>query len=159
MIKTLLFAIIFALWNAPALATRVTPKGLEELVASADHILVARIDKVDMVDLKGKELLEGRTGPGHTNTIRFHLTIEKGGVLKSAGDPVPDQVLLRLWPEWHYTLATLRKQFQGQTYIFLLKGPDYQWVYPAGFNRPLSEKADIERLLGPATMRVPRPSQ
>jgi hypothetical protein len=150
--KQIILGFLLAVACALAGATKVPSKQLEELVAAADHIFVARIEKVDMVDRQGRELFEGQTGPGRGNTIRFHLTVQKGAVLKTNSQTVPDHVLLPLWQAWHYSLATQRRIFEGQTYIFLLKGEDYKWVYPAGFNRPLSEKAKIEHLLkGPAS--------
>ncbi len=54
--------------SGTALATSVLPKPLEELVSEADHVVVATITRVDLVDRDGKQIINrtARTGPGCT---------------------------------------------------------------------------------------------
>lgn len=66
---------------APGLttATSVAPKPLEEMVQEANHVVVATVVRVDMVDHAGWAVLEpeANTGPGLRNRLRFHLAVEE----------------------------------------------------------------------------------
>jgi hypothetical protein len=64
---------LLALLAGPVAATSVASRSLEELVPEAGEIVVATIEKVDVVDEEGR-LLRGkaaRTGPGLDNRMRF----------------------------------------------------------------------------------------
>ena len=132
---------------ATAAATSVPPKPLAEMVREADHVVVATITRVDMVDGKGRPLTapESRTGPGSANQMRLHLQVHE--VIATRLPPVARTVRVPLWTMWHYQLGTMQEQLTGQRGIFLLTGRDYQPVYPAGFQRPLDERTEIQRLL------------
>lgn len=54
--KTFLFLslVVFAFVNAEA--TTIAPRELAELVEESDHIIIATVTKVDMIDKNGKEL-------------------------------------------------------------------------------------------------------
>src|SRR5690606_21293673 len=62
-----------------AMATSVPPKPLAEMVREADHVVVATVTVVDMVDGKGRPVVDrdARTGPGLDNQIRFHLAVSE----------------------------------------------------------------------------------
>ena len=131
-----------------ALATSVLPKPLEEMVREADHIVVAKIVSVDMVDGRGRPIhdREARTGPGLLNRMRLNLDVQE---VLSAGKELPSRKLrVPLWSMWHYSLGTMQDDLTGTTGIFLLKGDNYEPVYPAGFQRPLEERREILRLIG-----------
>lgn len=130
-----------------ALATSVLPKPLEEMVREADHVVVAKIISVDMVDGRGRPLTDrdARTGPGLPNQMRFNLEVQE---VLFARKPPPRTLRVPLWQAWHYELGSMQDGLTGDTGIFLLKGDAYEPVYPAGFQRPLEEKAEIMRLLG-----------
>ena len=132
-----------------ALATSVVPKPLEEMVREADHVVVAKIVGVDMVDGRGRPLTDrdARTGPGLPNQMRFTLEVQE--VLFARTMPPPRMLRVPLWQAWHYQLGSMQDGLTGDTGIFLLKGDAYEPVYPAGFQRPLEEKVEIMRLLGP----------
>jgi hypothetical protein len=130
-----------------ASATSVPPKPLADMVREADHVVVATITRVDMVDGKGRLLTdpEARTGPGLANQMRLHLDIHE--VIFTRLPPVSRSVRVPLWTMWHYQLGGMQAQLTGQKGIFLLTGRGYQPVYPAGFQRPLDEREEIQRLL------------
>ncbi len=128
-------------------ATSVLPKTLAELVKESDHIFIAYVVKVDMVNGNGKEVKEksAMTGPGLDNQIRFHLDVKE--VIYTKSKSPPKQVLVPLWQAWHYQLGEIRSLVTGSTSIFLLKGDDYTPVYPAYFQRALKEKNEIRSLV------------
>ena len=131
-----------------AMATSVVPKPLAEMVREADQIVVAKIVSVDMVDGRGRPVhdREARTGPGLSNRMRFNLDVQE---VLSTRKKLPSRKLrVPLWSRWHYSLGTLQDDLTGTTGIFLLKGDNYEPVYPAGFQRPLEEKREILRLIG-----------
>lgn len=128
-------------------ATSVVPMPLEQMVREADHVVVATVSKVDMVDGWGRPITdpEARTGPGLDNQIRLHLAVSE--VLYTRNGRLPDTLVVPLWTAWHYTLGSITEAAGGTSGIFLLKGDDFQPAYPADFQRSLEERAEIERLL------------
>jgi len=128
-------------------ATSVEQRPLDDLVRDSDHVLMATVTKVDMIDGNGKEVTDrnGMTGPGLENEIRFHLHIQE--ILFSSSPQPPKQVVVRLWKAWHYALGDIQYAVVGQTSIFLLKGNDYEPVYPADFQRALQEREQIQALV------------
>ncbi|MBB3276026.1 MULTISPECIES: hypothetical protein [unclassified Pseudoxanthomonas] len=144
--KRFLFIALLCL-AATVSATSVVPKPLAEMVREADHVVVATITRVDMVDGKGRLLTdpESRTGPGLANQMRLHLEVHE--VIATRLPPVSRTIRVPLWMMWHYELGTMQKHLTGQRGIFLLTGRDYQPVYPANFQRSLDERAEIQRLL------------
>lgn len=62
-----LWSLIIVLCAFPASATSIVPKSLEEMVAESDHIVVATIRAVDMVNARGVLVLapDARTGPAN----------------------------------------------------------------------------------------------
>lgn len=131
-------------------STTVPPRPLPDLVKAADHVLIGTVVNVDMVDAKGNPITNNnaRTGPGIGNVIRLHVVVEESGVLKTNAKAVPQTIVIRHWTEWHFSLGQWKSEALDKRYIFLLKGEDYQWVYPMGFLRDPSEKDEILRLLG-----------
>jgi hypothetical protein len=140
--------LVFCLVASTAHSTQVRPKKLSELVAGADHVVIGKVVKVDMIDMDGKQVKsrKGRTGPGLLNQLRLHIKIPKDGVLRTTGEK-PVNLVIPLWSAWHYTLGQWQDLAEGKKFIFLLKGEDYQRVYPGLFIRPITEKAKIEKML------------
>lgn len=132
---------------AIASATSVVPKPLEEMVREADHVVVAKVASVDMVDGQGKPIndRDARTGPGATNQMHFNLEVTE--VLFSRKPMVPRTLRVPLWQMWHYSLGTMQDDVTGSEGIFLLKGDAYEPVYPAGFQRNLKERVEILQML------------
>ena len=132
-------AAILCCLGSSAYATSVPPRTLEEIVDESDHVLVAKVVKVDMVNGFGFTVTDkkARTGPGLRNRIRFHLEVQD--VRFTTCKRQPRRVLVPLWPAWHYTLGAMQEQVEGSTGIFLLKGPGFEPSYPAFFQRSLDE--------------------
>ena len=112
-------------------------------------MLICKVVTVQMVDETGREVAdrEARTGPGLKNELRLHVELENGGVLKTNAKSVPEKLVIPLWQMWHANLGSSKDFYEGRMYIFLLKGTDFQRVYAGGFQRELSEKAEIERMI------------
>lgn len=148
-----MFLLLTMCFPGVALATSVLPKPLEGMVREADHVVVAKIASVDMVDGHGRPVTDrgSRTGPGLQNQLRFNLEVRE--VLFARATPPPRMLRVPLWKMWHYALGTMQDDLTGATGIFLLKGDSYQPVYPAGFQRALEERTEIVRLLGAACCR------
>ena len=126
-------------------ATRVPHKPLAELVAESDHVLIVEISRVVMVDSQGDPLTSGSTGPGRNNELQLHVAVRE--TLHTDSAPPPEELVVALWKMWHYGLDQWRKE-EGESYIFLLKGKNYERIYPMTFMRPMSEEAEIEKILG-----------
>jgi hypothetical protein len=129
------------------MATSVPPKPLEEMVRESDHVVIATIIGVDMVDGRGRPVadLDARTGPGSSNEMRFQLNVQE--VLFTRSKMLPAALTVPLWTAWHYELGDMQEQVTGSAGIFLLKGDSFQPTYPANFQRPLDERPEIEHLL------------
>jgi hypothetical protein len=140
--------IVFALiMVSAAQATSVPPMKLPEMMALADHVLVATVTKVDMVNAKGHQITRSSasTGPGQKNVIRLHLEVKE--VLLTNAQPPPREVVVPLWSMWHYTLGQIQQQVTGSGGIFLLRGEQFHPAHPAAFQRGLDERAEIDALL------------
>ena len=122
----------------------VTPK-LSDLVEKADHIIIAKIYKVDMIDWNGNEVkdLKARTGPGGTNRIRFHLEVKTAEFILNGEKQKPKEIIVTLDHYQHLTLGGVKSIHEGKEYIFLLQGEKYQSVYPYFFRREITEKKKI----------------
>lgn len=147
--RRLLVCCFLVLCPGLVLATSIPPKELTELVADSDHILIGKVIKVDMIDGQDRQVTgkEARTGPGLDNLIRLHVQVEADGYLRSNRPKVAQTLVIPLWSAWHYSLDRWKEE-QGKSFLFLLKGPEYEKVYPALFMRSLDERAKIEKLLG-----------
>jgi len=145
----ILIAIAVLSFVVQAQATQIPFRDLTNLVSDADHVLVATVEKVDMIDAKGNQVTNdtARTGPGSENQLRLHVKLTTNGVVASPAGKVPETIVIPLWQRWHDTLANRRREVQGKKFIFLLKGSDYIPVYHGLFMRKPSEKAEIEAIL------------
>lgn len=141
------FAVLACLVTSFAVATSVPRIELPELVKRSDHVLLATVTKVDMIDGDGKQVSArgARTGPGSPNTIRFHLDVEE--VIYTTAPQPPREVIVSLWPMWHYQLGVINDQVTGSRGIFMLKGEEFDPAYPNAFQRDPAEREKIEELL------------
>lgn len=132
-----------------ATATSVPQMPLEDIVRSADHVVVANVTRVDMVDGRGRPVTDpqARTGPGLKNQIRFHLRVKQ--VLFTRAGAVPPTLTVPLWTMWHYELGGMQDVVSEEDSIFLLKGDAYEPAYHNGFQRSMDERKQIEQLLAP----------
>ena len=146
--KPPLLLALLLLFSGNLHATKVAEKTLPELIAEADHVVIGTVTAVKMhtgADLE-TTAPDSRTGPGLSNELRWTVTLDPAGVLYSTRKTVPKEITIRLWKKWHMNLEGA-KDHEGKTYILLLKGDDFQWVYPAFFYRELSERPEIEKLV------------
>lgn len=138
-------------------ATSVARIDLAELVRRTDHVFLATVAKVDMIDGNGHEVNDGNegTGPGSDNQIRFHLDVHE--VIYSSSLRPPRRVIVNLWKMWHYSLGTIRENVEGSKGIFMLAGGQFDPAYPKGFQLPLDSRKAIEDLLmSQGKMKSPR---
>lgn len=144
----ILTALGFFVLCFPALATKIPEKPLIDMVAESDHVLIGKVNAVDMVDGAGQEVtdLNGRTGPGYANTIRLRVAVHRDGILKTNKADTPNMLTISLWKGWIDTLGDMQ-HLKGKEYIFLLRGDDYQMVYPSGSCQELSKLNEIEKMI------------
>ncbi len=124
-------------------ASMVKEKSLAELLPDADHILAGHVVKVDMINGEGNGVAntEAMTGPGLENTIRLHVKIDE--VILTSSDKTPDIIKIKLWNAWHFSLGQIQESAINDKAIYLLKGPDYEIVFPCYFQRDPNEKSEI----------------
>jgi hypothetical protein len=144
--KTLLL-LLMACLPGFALATSVPQKPLEDILRESDHVVVATIIGVEMVDGAGQPVTDpaARTGPGLDNRLRLLLQVKH--VLFTRADRLPSTLLVPLRSMWHYELGDMQNGLVGSTGVFLLRGKNFQPAYPTYFQRSLDERPEIERLL------------
>ena len=133
-------------------ATRISPTDLHILVNRSDYILIGQIEKVDMIDWQGQEVvdLDARTGPvmekENERTIRFHVKIDKESILKAKDDDIPEIITVPLWKMWHSELK-YNKEREGETVILLLKGNNFDPVSAPEYMKSIDERDQIEDIL------------
>ena len=134
--------LLVALVPAIAMAGIPFEATLEEMSQQADHVLIGRVVGVDMVDDRGKPVVdpESRTGPGLNNTIRLLIRVDQ--VLASNVSKVPDVLPVPLATHLHYTLGQIQEAHAADedVYLVLLKGPDFVGIKPGVFLRPIGDK-------------------
>ena len=145
----ILIGFVVILLTVQAHATQIDFRDLTNLVSDADHVLVGTVTQVDMIDGKGNQVTNetARTGPGIENMLRLHVSVATNGVMVSSASKAPETLVIPLWQKWHDTLGNRKKEVQGKTFIFLLKGKDFAPVYQGGFWRNLSDRPEIEAIL------------
>ncbi|WP_445359926.1 hypothetical protein ACJJIL_13365 [Microbulbifer sp. EKSA005] len=141
--------IFFLLFSSCANGTSIEPATLEQLLESTDHVLHVLVQKVDMITSSGEITFnpDGRTSPLSGNKIRLHVKLMPNGVIKSNLDHVPPEFYVELWEMWHYQLGNIQGSSLGEEFVFLLRGPDLNKVYPRYFMRKTDEKPNIIELL------------
>jgi hypothetical protein len=146
--RKVIFALGFGLLCSTAFATKIAEKPLMDMVSESDHVLIGEVKKVEMIDGAGREVtdLNGRTGFGYKNTIRLKVAVQRDGILKTNKADTPDMLTISLWKGWIDTLGDM-EYLKGKEYIFLLRGEDYQIVYPSGFFQELSKRNEIEQMI------------
>lgn len=131
---------------APAWSTSVEPMPLEALLAKTDHVLLATVTAVDMVDAQGEPVTDpqARTGPGGPNLIRYHLQVDR--VVTSTSAKVPATLVVPEWQMWHYSLGQMQRAMTHTQSVFLLRGPTFQPADSAQF-RYRADTQEARRLL------------
>lgn len=128
----------------PAWATSIEPISLDALLAKTDHVLLATVTAVDMVDGHGKPVTDpqARTGPGSPNRIRYLVHVDR--IVASEAADVPATLVVPEWPMWHYSLEQIQHGATGTQRVLFLRGPDFQPADIAQFSYP----ADADVLQG-----------
>jgi hypothetical protein len=138
----LVLALAICLFPGIALGGFPNEGTLEEMAASADHVLLGRVTGVDMIDGQGNLLtdLDARTGPGLNNSIRLLIAVDE--VLATNAAQVPKQLALPLGRHLHYRLGQILDAHAGDSSVrlILLKGSDFSGIKEGLFFRPLADK-------------------
>lgn len=140
--KSLFITLVSMTITASADATSVVraDKSFEQIITSADHVVVGKVIGVSMRDKKGKKVQDPKahTGPHSGNVISIRVTVEEGGILKTHAKDFPRAVSYVLWPSLILDLAAM-KELEGQSFIILLDGDHFQphGVAPFDFMWPL----------------------
>jgi hypothetical protein len=117
---------------------------LKELVENSDHIVVAKIVKVDEINNAQKEIEEGKANNG----IRLHFEISSNDYIKTNGKKEKRLVVIRMSKMRHLSLKSAKElNIVGTKRILLLKGKDYQETTAYFYNRSLDEKKKILNLI------------
>lgn len=121
-------------------ATSIAPRPLSEILAKSDHVIVGRIVEVDMLDGQGRPVidLEGRTGPGFANVIRYRVHVED--VMQTNAVRVPAVLVIQEWPGWITTLGGMKASVTGQQFVFLLSGAEFHPTDAAQFRYRLDSQ-------------------
>jgi hypothetical protein len=143
----ILLPLLMACLPGFALATSVPQKPLGDILRESDHVVVATIIGVEMVDGAGQPVTDpvARTGPGLDNRLLLFLQVKD--VLFTRAGRLPPVLMVPLWRMLHSELGGMQEQVVGSTGVFLLRGQNFQPADPAHFQRGLDERPQIERLL------------
>lgn len=147
-ILSLVVSVLTAL-STLAHGTKVPHIPLAELVAKSDYIVVGKVVKVDIVDVEGRQVTDpnARTGPGFRNTIRLHVVVERGSTIKGDRKLIPKKIIVPEYSSLHHRFKTQKDLAEGKVFIFLLKGTDFSPVSVPHSVRPMTERAEIEKLV------------
>lgn len=114
----------------------------EELADKSDHVFVAHVVGVDMIDAKGRQVTdkEAKTGPGLENTIRLKVQIDE--TLITNKEKVPKHLYIPLDSFMHYSLGQVIKAHSGKNPKFLLLLSGEKMLPPVAgiFRRSLESK-------------------
>jgi len=141
------FALLFILLQGTAFAVSVKPVKLADILPDADHILLGHVVGVDMVNKQGTLVFDenAKTGLGTDNTIRMHVHIDE--ILYTTAKTTPKVIKIRLWQGWIYSLGQIKREAKDEKAIYLLKGSDYEIVFPGFFRRAVAEKEKMLRYI------------
>lgn len=146
--RNLMLASVLALPHVPALATLPLRMPLGDMVGHADHILIGRVNGVDMVDDGGRMIsdLKASTGPCQDKVIR--LRVEVDDVLVTDAKRVPKVLFIPLDRLMHFSLGQVQEAHKGDRAkrLVLLKGTAFRPVAPGVHFAALAEKEEALRL-------------
>jgi hypothetical protein len=103
---------------------------IEELACRTDHVLMARVVDVELINSKGHVQKSGDTGPGLGNTIRLILEVDE--VVESNAAEVPQRLKFPLDSFMHYSVEQVRRVHHSDSaeYLVLLVGDRFQPFIP-----------------------------
>jgi hypothetical protein len=145
--KNIFITLALCLVSQISHATSLEEISLKELVLMSDNIWGGKIQKVRMVNSKGKSVTdpEAMTGPGLKNTIYVDVVIDPGLILLSTYSNIPKTITIPLWRAWHNSLGGM-KSLEGDYSIFLLD-KNLDPAYPPDISRPVTEERKLRLLI------------
>jgi hypothetical protein len=115
----------------------------DELAAKSDHVFVAHVVAVDMIDGKGRNVDDddAKTGPGSENVIRLKVKIDE--VLFTNAKESPKELYIPLDSFMHYRLKQVKEAHAGKNskFLLLLAGDKFTPPQAGVFRRDLTKKA------------------
>lgn len=121
-------------------------KTMEEMAAQADHVIVATVTEVDMVDRGGRPRESGETSLTDGSVIRLHVATQDATVLK--GDAaLPESLVLPLWRGWKNSLSRTKRNMEGKDFVFFLRGPELEPLYLGEFYLSADELDAVKQQL------------
>lgn len=120
---------------------------IEELACRTDHVLMARVVDVELINSKGHVQKSGDTGPGLGHTIRLILEVDE--VVESNAAEVPQRLKFPLDSFVHYSVEQVRRVHEDDNaeYLVLLAGDRFQPLVPGFglFSSSMREKVTTLR--------------
>ena len=115
----------------------------KDLAAMTDHVLVAHVVGVDMVDGKGRQIKDDKamTGPGLKHTIRLKVQIDKA--LVTNAKKVPKIIYIPLDSFMHYRLGQVMEAHAdaNKKFLILLAGEKFSPPMAGVFSREMKKKS------------------
>lgn len=136
----LTFLVLFCSAVSASVPLRLSDK---ELAQKTDHVFVAHVVAVDMIDGRGRTITDGNasTGPLLGNTIRLKVHIDE--ILVTNADKVPEFMHIPLDSFMHYSLSQVKEAHAGEDppFLLLLSGERFAPSAAGVFRRDLERKA------------------
>ncbi len=112
------------------------------LIEKTDHVLIARVIGVDMIDGDGKQIydLQAKTGPKSENQIRLIFAVDQ--VLETNSKSVPEKLFVPLDSFMHFTFGQIKEHYPevSEQRLLLLSGKDFHPPVAGHFQRNLQDK-------------------
>lgn len=155
-----MLTVALALPQLPALATLPVQMSLKDRIAHADHILIGRVNGVDMVDDGGKMIVDPKalTGPCQDKVIRLRVEVDE--VLVTDAKRVPKVLFIPLDRFMHFSLGQVQDAHRGDRAqrLVILKGPAFRPIASGVHFAALAEKDQALQLYKsrpPGAARMP----
>ncbi len=132
----------------------------DQLAAKSDHVFVAHVIGVDMIDGKGREIKDedAMTGPGLKNVIRLKVRIDR--VLVTNAKETPKELYVPLDSFMHHRLGEVKEAHAGRNpkFLLLLAGGKFTPPQAGVFRRDLKEKSFFVERVGKNKQKADKPS-
>jgi hypothetical protein len=133
------YFLIFLFMSMPfAHSTTYANIPLSELVQRSEHIIIATVKEVEVIDRNGN-VLRDPNGRTRGNTVRFYLVLRENGVIKTSLDVFPKEIVVDEQTKLITTVSMVRSAV-GEKIICLLVGKNFSPVSNIGWARNLSEE-------------------
>lgn len=122
----------------------------DELAAKTDHVFVAHVVEVDMIDGKGRKVTDddAKTGPGSENVIRLKVKIDE--ILVTNMKESPKVLYIPLDSFMHYSLGQIKKAHADKNpkFLLLLAGDEFTPPQAGVFQRDMTKKSFFVERVG-----------